>query len=417
MGRSRKTDVLAAIDFGTDCIRTVIAEAEDDSLDIIGVGQAKSTGLKRGVVINIESTVNAIREAVEEAELMAGREVVEAYANITGSHIRGMNKSGVVSVGKREVRPDDVGRVLKAARAVKIEAGRDFVHVLPIDFAVDDNYGLRGPVGIAGVRLETNVHIVTAARSALDNVTTCCNREGIRVNNLVFSPLAASQTLLHEDEKELGVVLADVGAGVTEFVVWFNGSVIQTGVIPIGGDVITNELAVALRTPRAEAEQIKLKYGVAMASMVPEDDTIEVPAVGGRPPQTKSRRLLADVAEPVLEEIFTAVAEQIQRAGNEERVSSGMVLTGGSSRMEGICDLGEQILGIPVRNGALLDPGASGATPYGGVTSAVSDPAFGVALGMVLLASKEDLQHSGSTTSPDDGTWHRFKKWLREAFV
>lgn len=418
MGRTRKSEVLSAIDFGTETVRTVIAEANGGSLDIIGVGRAKSTGLKRGAVINIESSVAALREAVEEAELMAGREVTEAYCSITGSHIRSFNKDGVVSVGKREVRPDDVGRVLKAAKAVRIGPGRDYVHVLPIDFAVDENYGLRRPIGIAGVRLETEVHILTAAKSSMDNVTTCCNREGIRVSSLMFSGLAASETMLHEDEKELGVVLADIGAGVTEYVLWFNGSVIQTGVIPIGGNVITNELAVSLRTPRAAAEEIKVKHGVAMASLVPEDDSVEVPAVGGRKGQTKPRALLADAAEPVLEEIFTAIADQIQKAGHDERVSSGIVLTGGTSRMEGIADLGEQILGIPVRVGEMIfDDTNGGEARFGGVTSAVTDSSFAVALGMVLLASGEDMVHSSRVTTPEDTRWDKFKKWVREAFV
>ena len=415
MARGRRSDMITAIDIGTETIRCVIAEQTDTGVDIIGVGKAMSTGLKRGVVVNIESTVSAIRGAVEAAELMAGREVVEAFCSISGTHIAGRNLSGVVAVRNNEVRAEDVERVLRAARAVRINEGRECVHVLPVEFTVDDVHELHSPLGIAGVRLEARVHMITAAKTAMDNIITCCNREGIKVAGLVFSALAASDTILHSDEKELGVVLADIGAGTTDFVVWFNGGVIQTGVVNIGGKLVSDEIAVALRTPRAEAEQMKLKYGCAMSSMVDDDDTIEVPAVGGRKPQAKKRSFLAEVIEPSLEEIFTSIGEHIRRAGHEEFVSSGLVLTGGTSKMKGIVDLGEQILGVPVRLGEMLDT----ETSFGGVTNAASDPAYAVSLGMVLLAAREQVSEPppGRTIHPDDSVWLRFKKWLKDAFV
>jgi len=405
--------MLVAIDIGTESVRCVIAETTEAGLDIIGVGKAKSTGLKRGVVINIESTVSAIRGAVEAAELMAGREVTEAFCSISGSHIAGRNLSGVVAVRNNEVRTDDVARVLKAARAVRIAEGRDCIHVLPIEFAVDDIYELHSPLGIAGVRLEAKVHMITAAKAAMDNIVTCCNREGIKVAGLVFSPLAASETVLHSDEQELGVILADLGAGTSDFAVWFNGGVIQTGVVNIGGKLVSDEIAVAMRTPRAEAEQMKMKYGCAMSSLVPEEETLEVPAVGGRPSQVKKRSFLAEVIEPGLEEIFTSIGEQIRRAGHEEHVSSGLVLTGGTSKMNGIAELAEQILGIPVRCGEMVTHESS----LGGVTNAVSDPAFNVALGMVMMGSKDRGGESSQLSLPDDGVWTRFRRWFREAFV
>ena len=413
MPRGRRSDLLVAIDIGTDSVRCVIAEVTESGLDIIGVGKAKSTGLKRGVVINIESTVSAIRGAVEAAELMSGREVAEVYCSITGTHLAGRNLSGVVSVRHNEVRHEDVARVLKAASEFRIDEGRDCVHVLPIEYAVDDIYGLHCPLGIAGVRLEARVHLVTAAKAAMDNIVTCCMREGIKVKGLVFSPLAAAETILHEDEKELGVILADLGAGTTDFSVWFNGGVIQTGIINIGGKIVSDEIAVALRTPRAEAEQIKLKYGCALTSLVPDDETIEVPAVGGREPQVQNRNFLAEVIEPGLEEIFTGIGEQIRRAGHEEHVSSGLVLTGGGANMKGIVELGEQILGIPVRLGEMVNTGNG----FGGVTNAVEDPTYAVALGMVMMAANERRQNIATVGVSDDPWWRKVGHWFKEAFV
>jgi len=413
MPRGRRSDLIVAIDIGTDAVRCVIAEVTETGLDIIGVGKAKSTGLKRGVVINIESTVSAIRGAVEAAELMSGREVVEAYCSITGTHLAGRNLDGVVSVRHNEVRPEDVARVLKAASEFRIDEGRDCVHVLPIEYAVDDIYGLHSPLGIAGVRLEARVHLVTAAKAAMDNIVTCCMREGIRVAGLVFAPLAASETILHEDEKELGVILTDIGAGTTDFSVWFNGGVIQTGVVNIGGKIISDEIAVALRTPRAEAEQLKLKYGCALTALVPEDETIEVPAVGGRKPQVHKRSFLAEVIEPGLEEIFTSIGEQIRRAGHEEHVSSGLVLTGGAAKMNGIVELAEQILGVPVRLGEMVGGGAG----FGGVTNAVEDPVYAVSLGMVMMAARERRGGTSGGHDSDDSWWSRIMGWFKEAFV
>jgi cell division protein FtsA len=414
MARGKRSNMVTAIDIGTDSVRCVIAETTEAGLDVIGVGKSKSTGLKRGVVINIESTVSAIRGAVEAAELMAGREVTEAYCSITGSHIAGRNLSGVVAVRNNEVRHDDVARVLKAARAVRITEGRDCVHVLPVEYAVDDIHELASPLGIAGVRLEAKVHMITAAKTAMDNIVTCCNREGIKVAGLIFSPLAAAETMLHPDEKELGVILADIGAGTTDFSVWFNGGVIQTGVVNIGGKLISDEIAVALRSPRGEAEQIKVKFGCAMSQLVEEEETIEVPAVGGRKPQQKKRSFLAEVIEPGLEEIFTSIGEQIRRAGHEEHVSSGLVLTGGTARMDGIAQLAEQILGIPVRVGEMRESEAG----FGGVTNAVHDPTFAVSVGMVKLAARDqhvmEPSHAPSTRTP---WYHRFKEWVKEAFV
>jgi cell division protein FtsA len=416
MARGRRSDLIVTIDVGTDSVRCVIAEKNEfGAIEVIGVGRAQCTGLKRGVVINIDATVSALRAAVEAAELMSGREVSEALVNITGSHIGGRNLSGVVAVRHTEVRTEDVARVLRAASEIRIDEGRDTVHVLPVEYAVDDIHGLQSPLGIAGVRLEAKVHLITAAKTAMENLATCCMREGIKISGLIFSPLAASEALLHEDERELGVILADIGAGVTDFVVWYNGGVIQTGIVNIGGKTLSDDIAVALRTPRGEAEALKLKFGCAMTQMVPEDETIEIPGVGGRKAETRKRAFLAEIMEPCLEEIFTSIGEQIQRAGHKEHVSSGLVLTGGCSRIKGIAELGELILGIPVRCAEGMKAGPS----FGGVTNAVEDPTYTVALGMVKMAARgvPMAPKATRTAAADESFWKRFKIWLKEAFV
>jgi len=419
MGRNRKSEVLTAIDLGTENVRAIIAEANAQRLDIIGVGRSKCSGLKRGVVVNMESTVDAIRKAVEEAELMAGRDVVEAACNITGNHVRSINKSGVVSVGKqREVRPDDVARVLKAARTVNITPSRDYLHVLPIDFTVDDNYGILRPVGIAGVRLETNVHIITAARSAMDNLITCCNREGIRVLNLMFSLVASAEVLLTDEEKEVGVVLIDVGAGTSEFGIWYNGALIQSGVIPMGGSDLTRELASSLGTPRADAERIKIESGCAMASKVEEGIMIDVPSVGGRGPQSKQRRSLACTVEPLLEDVFASVADQIQTAGNERKVAAGVVLTGGASRMDGVCELATCVMGVQARLGEINNSkGEDREELFGGVTNVVADPCFATAMGMLVLMHRDAMEPLQDSGHDEKGAWwKKVKGWFTEAF-
>ncbi len=419
MARGRKSDLITAIDIGTEWVRCVIAERTEAGIDIIGVGKARSTGLKRGVVINIDSTVGAIRSAVEAAELMSGREVSEAYCSITGSHIASRNQQGMVSVKNNEVKPDDVQRCLQQARTCKLEEGRGYVHVLPIEFSVDDNPGLQSPLGIAGVRLETRVHMITAARAAMDNIITCCNREGIRVSGLVFSALAVSEVILLEQEKELGVILADIGAGTTDFVVWHNGSVIQSGVVNIGGKQISDELAVALRTPRAEAEAIKLKHAIAKASAPGDDEVIRVPTVGVRKQDAEIKRaLLGEVIEPTLEEIFTTIGTRIREAGHQEFVPAGIVLTGGTALIPQIDELAHEILGVNARVGDVVNLDST----VGGVTSAVTDPSYAVALGMVLNVARErptEAVASSHRTSErgSDGWWGKFRKWLEDAFV
>ena len=342
----------------------------------------------------------------------------EAYCNISGSHVRGFNTDGVVTVRNAEVRQEDVDRVLRQAQTVRIPPGREIFHVLPVQFAVDENDGVKGPIGMAGVRLEAQVHVVTAAKSGMDNIRTCASRQGVRISNLVFSALAASETCLHEDEKELGVILADIGSGTTDIAVWYNGSVIQTAVIPLGGASMTNDIAAGLRTPRKEAERIKIDSGCALGALVEEDETIEVPSVGGREPTVRSRSLLSEIIEPKAEEIFTQIGEEIRRAGHEEFVSSGLVLTGGASRMEGMVGLGEEILGKPVRVGSLLDMEPA----LGGVTSAVQDDTYAVALGMVLMAHRGIIHPDNSNGGGGDGpsgsnSIGKLGRWFKKAFI
>lgn len=418
MAKGRRNERYMGLDLGTEGVRVVLAERTENGLDVVGVGKARSNGLQRGTVINIDSTVSAIQAAVEEAVLMGGNEVSVILCSISGSHVSGFNSPGVVTVRNSEVREDDVVRVLRQAQTVRLAPGREIFHVLPIEFAVDENDGIKGPVGMSGVRLEARVHMVTAAKAAMDNIKTCCQRVDLNVSNLVFSALASSEVVLHEDEKELGVILADIGAGTTDLAVWYNGSVIQTAVIPVGGGVMTNDIATGLRTPRKEAEILKMEHGCALSGKVGEHETIEVPSVGGREPTIHKRSVLASFIEPRAEEIFTQIAEVIRRAGNEEYVSSGLVITGGTSKIPGMAELGTDILGKGVRVGSMLDL----TSEVGGVTSAIQDDSYSVALGMVLMAYRGSihpvLDNGGGRRVPEAKPHliRRVGQWFKDSF-
>jgi len=384
------------LDIGTSKVCAIICEAaeEGEKLEIIGIGSAESKGLKKGSIINLESTVEAIKRTVEEAELMAGISAEAAYVGIAGGHIKGFNSRGVITVSHkhREITEDDVGRVIEAAKSVAIPEDREILHLVPQQFIVDDQNGIFDPVGMRGSRLEVRVHIVTGAITSIQNVVTSVNRAGIEVLDTVLVQLAESETLLSEDEKELGVGLVDIGGGTTDLAIFRHGSICHTAVLPFGGDHFTNDIAVGLRTPIPEGEKIKVRYGCAMKSLIDEVDTIEVPTVGGRNPKLLSRQVLCEIIQPRAEEIFTLVSHEIEKAGYEDILNAGLVLTGGSSLLEGIADVAEQVFDLPIRIGS-----PSG---VGGLVDVINSPKYSTAVGLVLYGfynrgGKEIGKHGG----------------------
>ncbi|MFL5370586.1 MAG: cell division protein FtsA [Myxococcales bacterium] len=377
----KRGELVVGLDIGTTKICCLVGEAKETGLDVIGIGQHPSRGLRKGVVINIEATVASIKRAVEEAELMAGCEISAVYAGIAGGHIRGFNSQGVVAVKDKEVRPSDVSRVIDAARAINIPQDREIIHVLPQEFIIDDQDGIKEPLGMSGVRLEAKVHVVTAAVSSAQNIIKCCARTGLTVSDIVLEPLASAEAVLAEEEKELGVALVDVGGGTTDLAIFVNGAIQHTSVIPLGGNHLTNDIAVGLRTPMHEAERIKIQYGSAQSQVLERDETIEVPSVGGRAPRVLSRRILCEIIEPRVEELFQLVHREIQKAGQEDLLASGVVLTGGSTQLAGMAELAEEVLGLPVRRGVPRN--------VGGLTDVVSSPAHATAVGLLLYGLKQ----------------------------
>jgi cell division protein FtsA len=352
--RARREDrkLIVGLDIGTSKVVAVVGElSAEGALEVIGIGSHPSRGLKRGVVVNIESTVQSIQRAVEEAELMAGCEIHTVFTGIAGSHVRSLNSHGIVAIREKEVSPSDVERVIDAARAVAIPADQRILHVLPQEFVIDNQEGIREPVGMSGVRLEAKVHLVTGAVSAAQNIVKCVQRCGLDVEDIVLEQLASSYSTLTEDEKELGICLVDLGGGTTDIAVFFGGAIQHTAVIPIAGDQVTNDIAVSLRTPTQYAEEIKIKYACALSQLANPDETIEVPSVGDRPPRRLARQTLAEVVEPRYEELFALVRDELRRSGFEELIAAGVVLTGGSAKMEGAVELAEEVFHMPVRLG------------------------------------------------------------------
>ena len=380
----RRAPLIVGLDVGTYKIGVVVAEVTEGGAEIVGIGTAASRGLRKGVVVNIDATVDAIRKAVEEAELMAGCEIRTVVAGSAGSHIKGFNSHGVVAVKSREVAPGDVERVIDAARAVALPTDREVLHVLPQEFIVDDQDGIREPLGMAGVRLEARVHIVTGGISSGQNLIKCCNRAGIHVMDVLAGPLAASEAVLTPEERELGVVLIDLGGGTTDMVVYQAGAIRHTAVIPVGGGHVTSDLAAALCTPAAEAERLKQRHGSALARYTPQDQTIEVPGLGGRAPHSLSRRALAEVIEPRAEEMLTMVRAEIERTGCHQGLVSGVVLTGGGAVLEQMSALAERVFHLPVRLGVPLH--------LNGLVDVVASPMYSTAVGLVLHGLRQDAQ-------------------------
>ncbi len=353
MSKKAEKNLIVGLDIGTSKVVAIVGEVTDENeIEVIGLGSHPSRGLKKGVVVNIESTVQSIQRAVEEAELMAGCQIHSVYAGIAGSHIRSLNSHGIVAIRDKEVTPADVDRVIDAARAVAIPADQKILHIMPQEFLIDQQESIREPVGMSGVRLEAKVHMVTGAVSAAQNIIKCVRRCGLEVDDIILEQLASSQAVLTEDEKELGVCLVDIGGGTTDIAVFTEGAIRHTAVIPIAGDQVTNDIAVALRTPTQYAEEIKIKYACALTQLASVEETIEVPSVGDRPPRRLARQTLAEVVEPRYEELFTLIQSELRRSGFEDLCAAGIVLTGGSSKMEGAVELAEEIFHMPVRKAA-----------------------------------------------------------------
>ncbi len=410
---TKKTDrsMLVGLDIGTSKVVAIVGEVnEQGGIEVVGLGSNPSRGLKKGVVVNIESTVQSIQRAIEEAELMAGCQIHSVYAGIAGSHIRSLNSHGIVAIRDKEVTQTDVERVIDAARAVAIPADQRILHILPQEFIIDSQEGVREPVGMSGVRLEAKVHMVTGAVSAAQNIVKCIRRCGLDVDDIILEQLASSYACLTEDEKELGVALVDIGGGTTDLAVFTEGSIRHTAVIPIAGDQITNDIAVALRTPTQHAESIKVKYACALSQLAGVEETIEVPSVGDRPPRRLSRQTLAEVVEPRYEELLNLVQAELRRSGFEDLVAAGVVLTGGSAKMEGVIELAEEVFHMPVRLGMPQN--------MTGLADVVRNPIYSTGVGLLQFGWYNRSQHLREFDSGEGlpGLVARMKSWFQGNF-
>jgi cell division protein FtsA len=408
MAKKPEKEMIVGLDIGTSKVVAIVCEVtREGAIEVIGIGSHPSRGLKRGVVINIESTVQSIQRAIEEAELMAGCQIHSVYAGIAGSHIRSLNSHGIVAIRDKEVTQGDIDRVIDAARAVAVPADQKILHVLPQEFIIDNQEGIREPIGMSGVRLEAKVHLVTGAVSAAQNIIKCVRRCGLEVDDIILEQLASSYSVLTEDEKELGVCLVDIGGGTTDIAVFGEGSIRHTAVIPIAGDQVTNDIAVALRTPTQHAEDIKIKYACALTQLATADETIEVPSVGDRPARRLSRQTLAEVVEPRYEELLTLIQVELRRSGFEDLIAAGIVLTGGSSKMDGVIELAEEIFHMPVRLGV--------PQYVTGLVDVVRNPIHATGVGLLLFGH----QHRRSAHVQDakfngvKGIWERMRSWFQ----
>jgi cell division protein FtsA len=381
-------NMIVGLDIGTSKVVAIVGEINPEGgLNIVGIGRHKSRGLKKGTVVNIESTVQSIQRAVEEAELMAGCQIHSVYAGIAGSHIRSMNSHGIVAIRDKEVYPADIERVIDAAQAVAIPADQKVLHILPQEYIIDSQEGVKEPLGMSGVRLEAKVHLVTCATNAAQNIEKCIKRCGLETDEIILEQLASSYSVLTEDEKELGVCLVDIGGGTTDIAIFTEGAIRHTGVIPIAGDQVTNDIAMALRTPTDNAEELKIKYACALSQLASADDMIKVPSVGERPPRELSRQALADVVEPRYDELFHLIQAEIRQSGYEDMMAAGMVFTGGTSKMEGVADLAEEIFHMPVRIGMPNE--------VSGLVDIVRNPTYSTAVGLLLYGVQQAHEREG----------------------
>jgi cell division protein FtsA len=413
MGSVQDKKLIVGLDIGTSKVVAIVGEIGlDGSIEIVGIGSNPSRGMKKGVVVNIESTVLSIQRAVEEAELMAGCQIHSVYVGIAGSHIRSLNSHGIVAIKDKEVYRADLERVIDAAQAVAIPADQKILHILPQEYIIDNQEGIKEPLGMSGVRLEAKVHLVTCAVNAAQNIEKCIRRCGLEVEEIILEQLASSYSVLTDDERELGVCLVDIGGGTTDIAIFTDGSIRHTGVIPIAGDQVTNDIAMALRTPTQHAEEIKIKYACALTQLAGADETIKVPSVGDRPPRDLSRQSLAEVVEPRYDELFTLVQAELRRSGFEAMVPAGIVLTGGTSKMEGVVELAEEIFHMPVRVGY--------PQTVRGLNDIVRNPIYATSVGLLhygmLHRPDSGSASSAKSGSATEGFWSRAKVWLQSNF-
>jgi cell division protein FtsA len=410
MAKKPNKDLMVGIDIGTSKVVAIVGEiTTDGKINVIGLGTHPSQGMKRGVVVNIESAVSSIQNAVEEAELMAGCQIYSAFTGIAGSHIRSINSHGIVAIRDREVTQSDVDRVIDAAKAVAIPADQKILHILPQEFIIDNQDSIREPIGMSGVRLEAKVHIVTGAVSAAQNIVKCLKRCGLVASDIVLEQFASSQSILAEDEKELGVCMIDIGGGTTDIAIFTDGSIRHTAVIPIAGDQVTNDVAIALRTPARNAEEIKLKYACALQDLADTNQMIDIPTVGDRPGRHLSKRALAEVVEARYEELFTLVATEIRRSGLEDLIAAGIVLTGGASKVEGAVELAERVFKMPVRLG----------TPQfvTGLPDVINNPVYATGVGLLIYGLQQRDGQRESLSQPSlKGLWGRMRSWFQGNF-
>lgn len=404
-------NMIVGLDIGTSKIVAIVGEITPDGvLEVVGIGSHPARGMKKGVVVNIESTVQSIQRAIEEAELMAGCQIHSVYAGIAGSHIKSMNSHGIVAIRDREVMRGDMDRVIDAAQAVAIPADQKVLHILPQEYIIDDQEGVKEPLGMSGVRLEAKVHLVTCAANAAQNIEKCVRRCGLNVDDIILEQLASSYAVLTDDEKELGVCMVDIGGGTTDIAVFVDGSIRHTAVIPIAGDQVTNDIAMALRTPTQYAEEIKIKYACALTQLAGPDETIKVPSVGDRPPRDLSRQALAEVVEPRYEELFTLIQSELRRSGFEDLVAAGIVLTGGTSKMEGVVELAEEIFHMPVRL----------AMPQGveGLVDIVRNPIYATGVGLLIYGMRQQLDGLSDSRQRTGvgGLFAKIKSWFKDNF-
>ncbi len=412
MSSSAQGRMIVGLDIGTSKVVAIVGSiTADGTIDIVGLGSHPSRGLKKGVVVNIESTVQSIQRAIEEAELMSGCDIHSVHVGIAGNHIQSQNSHGIVAIRDKEVASADVDRVIDAARAVPAPADQKVIHVLPQEYIIDTQEGIKEPLGMCGVRLEARVHVVTGALNAIQNIEKCVERSGPKVDQIILEQLASSYAVLTEDEKELGVCLVDIGGGTTDIAIFGEGAIRHTAVIPIAGDQVTNDIAMAFATPTQHAEEIKIKYACALAQLAGEDETIQVPSVGDRPARSLTRQALAEVVEPRYEELFTLVQAELRRSGFEDMIPSGIVLTGGTSKMEGAVELAEEVFHVPVRL----------ASPQGvsGLIDMVRNPIYATGVGLLLHAAhqiEEGAEQSVTTELDKESALSKVKHWFQKHF-
>ncbi len=403
MAKKNETSLQVGLDIGTSKVVAIVGERHmDGSIEVVGIGSSPSRGLKRGVVVDIESTVQSIKRAIEEAELMAGCEIQSVFVGIAGSHIRSINSNGIVAIKDGEVSRQDVDKVLDAAKAVAIPNDQKVLHVLPQEYVIDGQDGIRHPIGMSGVRLEARVHLITGSESAAQNISKCVVRCGLSIDQMIVEQLASSIAVLTEDEKDLGVCMVDIGAGTTDIAVFTQGAIRHVSAIPIAGDQVTNDIAVSMRTPTQYAEEIKLKYACALRQLASPDETISVPSVGERQPRRLARQTLAEVVEPRYEELFSLVQADLQRSGYIDMIAAGIVLTGGASRMEGAVELAEEVFHVPVRLGISV-----GVT---GLKEVVNNPVHATGVGLLQYGGNQEDVADNITES--DTWFSKFKKWF-----